>query len=135
MSLTTARKGIRDAIAALFSGVSIEYENAPVTPAANTKWIQIYTIEENPRVDTLGNGGYNRVDAVTQVTINYPVGTGVGASETDYDTLQEAFKAGTSITTSGQVVTFDNVARTTGTVGSLWYKVHFSINWYAFISR
>lgn len=135
MSLSSAKKGVRVAAAALFSGVAIEYENAPVTPAAGAKWIQIYSLESKPRVDSLGTGGDNRINAITQVTINYPTGTGSQAAEADYETLQNSFKAGSSLTQDGQVVTFDNVDMATGTMSSLWYKVHFSINWYAFIPR
>lgn len=135
MSLTAAKKGIRTSVAALFTGVAIEYENAPVTPAPNTKWIQIYSLGGRPRVDTLGAGGDNRADQITQVTINYPIGTGSQAAETDYEALQAQFKAGSSLTQDGQVVEFDNVDMSTGSVGTLWFKVHFSINWHAFIPR
>jgi hypothetical protein len=135
MSLTAAKKGVRVDAAALFPGVSIEYENSPVTPAAGAKWIQIYALDGKPRVNSLGTGGDNRVNTITQVTINYPVGTGAGAADTDYETLQARFPAGSSITQDGQAVTFDNVDMSVGTVGSLWFKVHFSINWYAFIQR
>lgn len=135
MSLTNARKGIRNAVAALFPTVAIEYENAPVTPAASAKWIQIYSLDGRPRVDTLGDNGDNHIKSVTQVTINYPVATGSGAAETDYETLQARFPAGSSLTEGGQVVTFENVDMSTGSIGALWYKVHFSINWFAFIQR
>jgi hypothetical protein len=135
VSLTTARVGIRKAVAALFTSVAIEYENAPVTPAAGAKWIQIYSLDGRPRVDTLGDNGDNHVKSITQVTINYPIGTGSGASETDYETLQAHFPAGSSLIESTQGVTFENVDMSTGSIGSLWYKVHFSINWFAFIPR
>lgn len=135
MSLTNARKGIRNAVAALFTTVAIEYENAPITPAAGAKWIQIYSLDGRPRVDTLGNDGDNHVKSVTQVTINYPVGTGAGAADTDYELLQARFPAGSSLIESTQGVTFENVDMSTGSIGSLWYKVHFSINWFAFIQR
>jgi hypothetical protein len=122
-------------VAALFTSVAIEYENAPVTPAAGAKWIQIYSLDGRPRVDTLGDNGDNHVKSITQVTINYPIGTGSGAAGADYETLQARFPAGSSLIESTQGVTFENVDMSTGSIGSLWYKVHFSINWFAFIPR
>jgi hypothetical protein len=122
-------------VAALFTSVAIEYENAPVTPAAGAKWIQIYSLDGRPRVDTLGDNGDNHVKSITQVTINYPIGTGSGAADADYETLQARFPAGSSLIESTQGVTFENVDMSTGSIGSLWYKVHFSINWFAFIPR
>lgn len=135
MSLADVEKGIVGAAAALFPTVAIEYENSPVTPAAGVKWIQIYSFDADPVVDTLGSDGDNHVRSFTQVTINYPVGTGTSAVRADYEALQARFPAGSSLIENGQGVTFENVKKNTGSLGSLWYKVHFSIKWYAFIPR
>lgn len=135
MSLLAAKKGMVTAAAALFSGVAIEYENSPVTPAAGAKWIQIYSMITTPRADTLGAAGQDRVDCITQVTINYPLASGKGAADTDYETIRARFPGGTNVTQDGQVATVINCGMSTGTKSENWFKVHFSINWYAFLPR
>jgi hypothetical protein len=136
VSVTACEDALVEAVKGLFPGVTTEDENkVPAEPAPKTKWMQLFALGSDPRPDTLGSAGEDRVDAVFQVTMNYPTGTGRAAAKADYEILRGTFKAGAVLSHDGQAVNIVACGMRTGSRTPIWYKIHFSITWFAFVPR
>lgn len=106
MSATDAKVALQAAAVSALSGWTIKVENAPFTVPAG-KWAHIHGIIEDSRIALTIGGGAGNLDSVVghfQIDLNYVAGTGFN-TKTDEDAVQGAFKCGTRLSSSGQVVT------------------------------
>ena len=85
----------------LFS--STAYQNASYQVVSGMPYQLIHIVTFKPDEPTQG-GGYYREHGVFQVTLVYPVGTGVGAIAARAELIRSFFKKGISLTNSGITV-------------------------------
>ena len=135
MSLSTVHAALLSKASTALTGITFEHENAPVVKPANAKWARVFFLPNQPSVETLGSTGEDMADGIFQIDINYPLTTGATAADTDFETVRGNFKAGSTLTSSGQVVTIMNCGRSQGRLVDQWYRVSITVGWYALIAR
>jgi len=134
MATSDVEKALVTAAQGALSGLSFALENSPPAQPSG-KWGAIFYNPAQPAVDSLGPNGDDLFEGFLQVDVNYPRGSGVSAAQTDLDTLRASFKAGASFTSGGQAVRIKNCGRPVGRLVDNWYRVSFTIYWWAFVPR
>jgi hypothetical protein len=135
VSLSAVHSALLAQAATALSGITYGHENAPLTKPTNAKWGQVFFLPNQPSVETLGLIGQDGVDGIMQIDMNYPQNSGAAAADSDFETVRGSFKAGTSLTASGQVVTIISCGRSSGRLVDQWYRVSFTVGWRALIPR
>lgn len=135
MSLSTVQAALSAAAAAGLGAIPTEWPNAPFEKPANAKWAQVFFLPNQPSVETLGAAGEDLIDGIVQVNLNYPRDTGDADARSDFEAFRAQFPAGARKTNTGQTVTITNCGRSQGRLVDQWYRVSYTLAWYALIPR
>lgn len=135
MSLSDVRAALIQAYLAVGLDLETAFENRKFSPPANTYWIKFTSVPNTPEVATLGSTGVDRVTGFIQLDINGPMNAGEEAHLSYVDRLRNAFPAGTAVSYNSQVVKISAAGRSQGRIVEGFYRVSFTISWYAFLQR
>lgn len=135
MSLSTVETALLTAVATSLTGIATCYENVQFAPTPATKWARVFFMPNAPEVETLGGAGEDMVTGILQVDMRYPQNSGTSAPRADYETMRATFYPGVRLTSSGQAVMVTSFARSGGRLVDQWYRVSFTVSWYALIPR
>jgi len=118
-------------------GFSLAYttENVAYEPTAGTPWAELYIIQNQPSVGSLGPGGYDDTDGFMQINLNYPQGVGAGAAKQKATDIRDYFLAGTRFTYSGQELVIFSCGRGPARNVDSWYQIPITVFWRSWVSR
>lgn len=119
----------------LFSNETTAWENLPFVPPSSGPWCGFVFVPAQPTIATLGPNGYDSQDGFLQLDLNYPPGNGDKAVGDKYDTIKEAFTAGTKLSYQGQEVSIRSCGRSQGRLVGAYWRVSVTIFFYAQIQR
>lgn len=135
MSLGDVEYALINQATSVLNGWAVEYDNAPVAKSAGTKWARVWFFPSDQVPATIGVSGYNRIDGILQINLNYPVGVGDSAARSDVATVLAGFELGQNLTRNSQRVRVKSCSGTQGrNVDDLW-RISITVGWYAQIAR
>jgi hypothetical protein len=135
VSLSTVETALLTAVATPLTSISTCYENVQFDPPAAAKWARVFFMPNTPEVETLGAAGEDMVTGLLQVDMSYPQNAGTSAPRADYETMRATFYPGARFTSSTQAVMVTSFAKSGGRLVDQWYRVSFTVYWYALIPR
>ena len=110
-------------------------ENRAYEPTAGTPWAELYIIQNQPSVSSLGQDGYDSTDGFLQINLNYPQGEGSGTAKQKATAIRDYFLAGTRFTYSGQEVVIFSCGRGPSRNVDSWYQIPVTVYWRAWVAR
>ncbi len=117
-------------------GLPIASENKQYDPIAGTAYAELFIVPNPSDVLTMGDGGQDLFTGFMQVDLRYPLDTGTGTAKQKATDIQNAFKAGSRFTYSGQEVFITGSGRNgSGRREDGWYRITLTINWEARVTR
>lgn len=137
MSVLDIRAALVSAQMDLTPDVPIVYENLKpdFDPQEKDFWVK-FTFKQNvPQVDSLGNGGLDRITGFVQLSLYNKVGSGVGPSLKFLDSLRKFFVAGKTLTYNGQSVVIANCGISESGEDSTWFVTYVTIYWWSWLQR
>ena len=135
MSLSAVQSALLGAIQGPLAGWQVAYPNIDFVIPDESEWARVSFVPNPPSVATLGDAGEDMVDGFLQIDLNYPLGVGDSESRAMFETLRQAFPAGTRVADAGQVATIISCGRSQGRLSDNWFVVSVTIGWYALIQR
>lgn len=114
--------------------LAVENQRFPELPS-NGLWAAAFYLPASCRPVTLGQGGYDRLEAITQLDLNAPLQSGTFELRELADEVRGHFTAGTSLTYNGQEVRIRSCETSPGREVDNCYRVSLSIGWYSHINR
>jgi len=135
MTLATAQLALTTAMLSALGATPVERENVRFTKPLDAKWARLTFIPNVPSGETLGDLGEDLADGIAQVDFMYPAGTGDAAAIADAETFRQAFKVGSTFTSSGQVVHVRKCGRSQGRLEDNWFIVSVTVEWWTLIPR
>ncbi len=112
----------------------IAWENKPFTAPKAKPWMEFFFMPTGERIATLGADGYDRVDGLAQVNVNYPINIGEGNSRKTINELRACFKP-QAILFDDQEIRIVSRSRTGGAQRDGFYKIPFTVRWFSHLTR
>lgn len=135
MSLQSVHTALTTAIVTAVGSTPLERENVYFEKPTNAQWARLSYLPNTPTVETLGDTGEDMADGIVQVDFYFPANAGDKTADDVTETFRAAFKAGTKLTSSGQVVVITSCGRSAGRIEDNWFVVSVTVGWYALIAR
>src|SRR3990172_11587594 len=127
------QKAYRDA--EFFAVGKTAFENELFTKPTAEAWCAVFFLQNLPSVSTLGSDGYDEVDGIFQVDLNFPLNKGTKESKDKADQFPNVFTPGDRLYFDNQEVLITSCGRSSGRPVDGWWKVVVTIQWYAQILR
>lgn len=136
MSASAVQSALIQAVKTKLDALSLPtaYENMTFD-RPDGAWAQVFFLPNQPVVETLGSAGSDFLDGLLQVDLNYPTGQGDSAARAAYESIRDAFPAGSRLSYNGQEVVIRNCGRSSGRVVDGCFRINITIVWYALIPR
>lgn len=120
---------------AFFEASRIAQENVKFVPPTSGPWAEIIFLPTQPYIATLGAGGQDRLDAIVQIDLNYPLGSGEEAVGAKADAIRNTFTVGRRCLYQGVEVVIRSCGRSQGMNKNGFYCVPVNIVFYAHLNR
>lgn len=111
------------------------FENSAFNPPTNEPWAAVFFLPNLPNVSSLGEYGFDEIDGVFQIDLNYPLNQGTGAAREKADQFPIVFTPGQRFYFDNQEVLITSCGRSSGRPVDGWWKVVVSVQWYAQMRR
>lgn len=106
MSTVSIRKALEIALNAIAPALATAWENAEFVPVTGTPYQAVNLMFATPENPSFG-GNFVRERGIFQVTLQYPIQTGVNAAMARAELIKSVFYRGATFVNSGVYVTID----------------------------
>lgn len=117
----------------LLTGLGVAFENAAYEPEAGDPYAELRFFPNE--TDALDLKNRSETTGVFSVILRYPIGAGAIVVKSKAQAIVDAFKPGTTISYTGQVVNIVNSAAGSGLADDGWFKQIVDIRFRAFSAR
>lgn len=133
MSYYKIEQALINAYVALGYTYPISYPDKVLSDAdkPDNFWIGLHNLRSLSSPVTLGQDGEDNHPGLFQIDINYPRNKGSALVLQKADEIKGSFKAGTSFTYDGQVVTVLGVSLNSGRQVDGYYRASLTVSYYA----
>lgn len=130
MSVVKVRAALETAVSGMSPALSTSYENVPFTPVQGTPYQRLNILFAEPGNQEYG-ANYQELGFM-QLTLFYPIETGIGAANARAELIRQTFKRGASFTNSGLTVVIERTPEVKpGVNDGSFYVLPVKIRFYA----
>lgn len=104
-------------------------DNSSFKPIIGQPYMREADLSGMTQAPTLNADGFQRIDGLYRIGVFYPKATGRFNALANIDTLGEAFKRGTVLTSGDQSVRIERCDRDQGLIDGEWYQVGLMIRY------